>query len=142
MSPDRQDPPSDVLGPLLKHATQQFTALVDWALQPFGVDSKDLGVLRALATHEPTSQLQLAHGLGIDRTTMVAQLDVLEGKGILTRRADLTDRRRNVVELTEYGYRTYDSAEGAYNEAEVDFLEDVDAPSVARLRSTLKTLVD
>jgi DNA-binding MarR family transcriptional regulator len=139
--PSRTREPQDVLGYLLKHATQQLTALSDAALAPLDIDSKDFGVLRVLAHREPTSQLQAAQELGIDRTSMVALLDVLEGKGIVTRRPDAADRRRNTVELTEAGVRTYDQAEAAYEEAERTFLAPVDPAAAQQLRSTLRSLV-
>ncbi|MFS8198482.1 MarR family winged helix-turn-helix transcriptional regulator [Streptomyces sp. CWNU-52B] len=133
--------PHDVLGYLLKHATLKFTALTDAALEPLGIDSKDFGALRVLAHREPTSQLQVAQTLGIDRTTMVALLDVLERKGVVTRRPDPADRRRNVVELTEQGVRTYDAAQQAYGEAESAFLAAVGPSAAAQLRRTLRTLL-
>src|SRR5262245_33977093 len=99
--------PREVLGYLLKHATAKLAAATDAALEPLGIDGKDYGALRVLAHREATSQLEVAQTLGIDRTTMVALLDVLERKGIVTRRPDPADRRRNVVELTEKGVQTY-----------------------------------
>ncbi|GAB6899101.1 MarR family winged helix-turn-helix transcriptional regulator [Kineosporia succinea] len=89
--------PRDVLAYLLKHATAKLTAATDTALEPYGIDSKDFGALRVLAHREPASQLQVARTLGIDRTTMVALLDALERKGVVARRPDPADRRRNVV---------------------------------------------
>src|SRR5690349_3338710 len=103
-----------VLGYLLKHAFLQLSARVDAALEPFG----------------------------IDRTTMVALLDVLEGKGIVARRPDPADRRRNVVELTEEGQRIYDAAEAEHRAAEDAFLAAVDGDSAQRLRATLRTLIE
>ncbi|KAA0940505.1 MarR family winged helix-turn-helix transcriptional regulator [Streptomyces apricus] len=134
--------PHDVLGYLLKHATLKFTALTDAALEPLGIDSKDFGALRVLAHREPTSQLQVAQTLGIDRTTMVTLLDVLERKGIVTRRPDPADRRRNVVELTDQGVRTYDAARTAYEETEGAFLAAVGPGAAEQLRRTLRTLLE
>ncbi|MFF9483395.1 MarR family winged helix-turn-helix transcriptional regulator [Streptomyces sp. NPDC014676] len=134
--------PHDVLGYLLKHATSKFTALTDAALEPLGIDSKDFGALRVLAHREPTSQLQVAQTLGIDRTTMVALLDVLERKGVVTRRPDPADRRRNVVELTEEGVRTYDAARKAYEETESAFLAAVGPDEAGRFRRTLRALLE
>ena len=133
--------PQDVLGYLLKHASAQLTGLTDAALAPLGIDSKDFGALRLLAHREPTSQLQAAQALGIDRTSMVALLDVLEGKGIVTRRPDPADRRRNTVELTERGLRIYDQAEAAYEAAEQTFLAPVDQEAAEQLRLVLRSLL-
>ena len=134
--------PREVLGYLLKHATARLAALTDEALEPLGIDGKDFGALRVLAHREPTSQLEVAQTLGIDRTTMVALLDVLERKGIVTRRPDPRDRRRNVVELTEHGIQTFDAAEAAHAKAESAFLAGVSPSAAAQLRRTLRTLVD
>jgi len=134
--------PHDVLGYLLKHATLKFTALTDAALEPLGIDGKDFGALRVLAHRAPASQLQVARTLGIDRTTMVALLDVLERKGIVTRRPDPADRRRNVVELTDQGVRTYAAAQAAYEETESAFLAVVGQGAAGQLRRTLRTLLE
>ncbi len=134
--------PNEVLGYLLKHAHLKLTALTDAALEPFGIDSKDFGMLRVLAHREPASQLQVAQTLGIDRTTMVALLDALEGKGIVRRRPDPTDRRRNVVELTEPGLTTFDGAQVAYAEAERAFLTKLSAGATGQLHRTLRTLLE
>ena len=64
---------------------------------------RELAVLTVLAGDEPASQQQAAQRLGVDRTTMVALVDALEGKGLVQRHADAADRRRNVVELTAAG---------------------------------------
>lgn len=134
--------PHEVLGYLLKHATLKLTALTDTALEPLGIDSKDFGALRVLAHREVASQLQVAQTLGIDRTTMVALLDVLERKGIITRRPDPADRRRNVVELTEQGLQTYDAAQVAHEKAESAFLTGISPSATGQLRRTLRTLVE
>jgi len=134
--------PHEVLGYLLKHATLKLTALTDAALEPLGIDSKEFGTLRVLAHREPASQLQVAQTLGIDRTTMVALLDVLERKGIITRRPDPADRRRNVVELTGQGMRTYDAARVAHREAETAFLAGISPDATDQLRQTLRALVE
>jgi len=134
--------PHEVLAYLLKHATLKLTALTDAALEPLGIDGKDFGALRVLAHLEAVSQLQVAQTLGIDRTTMVALLDVLERKGIVTRRPDPADRRRNVVELTEHGLQAYDAAQVAHREAEEAFLAGISPSAAGQLRRTLRTLVE
>ena len=134
--------PHEVLGYLLKHATLKLTALTDAALEPLGIDSKDFGALRVLAHREPASQLQVAQTLGIDRTTMVALLDVLERKGIVTRRPDPADRRRNVVALTDQGLQVYDAAQVAHREAEDVFLAGITPTARTQFRRTLRSIVE
>jgi len=88
---------------LLKHAQLLTAELNAKALASYGIHAGELAVLLVLADREPTSQQQAAQRLGIDRTTMAAMLDTLEGKGLVSRHPDADDRRRNVVELTDAG---------------------------------------
>ncbi|GAB3450681.1 MarR family winged helix-turn-helix transcriptional regulator [Actinophytocola sediminis] len=126
---------------LLKHAQLRMAELTTEALAPHGIDGRELGVLLAVAGHQPTSQQQAAHRLGIDRTTMVAMLDTLEAKGLVSRHPDAEDRRRNVVELTESGQDTLRLATEASGAAERAFLGPLTPQAVRSLRNSLRTLV-
>ena len=88
------------LYPLLKHAQLQLTELIGPALAPYGIDGRELAVLNAIADDASPSQQEVARGLGIDRTTMVAMVDALERKGLVKRNPHPADRRKNTVELT------------------------------------------
>ncbi len=132
---------SSRLAYLLKHAQLQVNELYTNALRPYGIDGRELGVLLALAGHEPASQQQAAQRLGIDRTTMVAQLDTLQGKGLVSRHPDANDRRRNVVELTDTGRETLRRATEASDEAERAFLAPLTPQAAQQLRTSLRTLV-
>ncbi len=74
------------LGYLLKHVHLRFTEASAQALAPFGVDGRELAVLAVLAADRPLSQMEAAIRIGVDRTTMVALVDALEGKGLVARR--------------------------------------------------------
>jgi DNA-binding MarR family transcriptional regulator len=132
---------ADVLGYLLKHAHLQLDAATTTALAPFGIDPRALGVLRVLASREPTSQQEVAQLLGVDRTTMVALLDALEGKGIVSRRPQAGDRRRNVVELTESGRDVFHRAEETAKRTEQEFLAPLAPRDAQHLRNALHVLV-
>lgn len=73
------------LGYPFKHAGMRMEELNATALAPFGIDARELGILLVIASHEPGSQQQAAQRLGIDRTSMVARLDALEEKGLVSR---------------------------------------------------------
>lgn len=133
--------PHDALGYLVKHAHLRLTTLADAALAPLGIDSKDFGVLRVLVGREPMSQQAVAARLGVDRTTMVALIDAFEAKGIVTRKPDPNDRRRNAVELTEPGLALYREADAAYVAAEDEFLAPLGATEAARFRQALRAVL-
>lgn len=129
------------LGYLLKHAQMRMAELNAKALTPYGIDGRELGVLLVLAGHEPASQQQAAQRLGIDRTTMVALLDTLERKGLVSRRPHANDRRRNVVVLTETGQDTLQRATAASDGAERDLLAPLSPQTARQLRDALHTIV-
>ena len=85
------------LGYLLKHAHQRLLLTAGPAMAPFGINGRELTVLTVLGADLPLSQQDAAAQLGIDRTTMVAMVDALEGKGLVERHRSPADRRKNVV---------------------------------------------
>ena len=129
------------LGYLLKHAQLGLAALTAAALEPFGLTGRELAVLTVLASGEPASQQEAAQRLGVDRTTMVDLIDVLEDKGLVRRRADTGDRRRNVVELTETGHSRLHQAGQAAQEAEQGFLAPLSRKDAQRLKAALLAVI-
>jgi DNA-binding MarR family transcriptional regulator len=133
--------PADRLGYLLKHAQERLRLLTSTALAPYGIDGRELAVLLMLADREPGSQQQAARQLDVDRTTMVAILDVLEGKGIVARHPHAQDRRKNVVELTPAGRNILHEASRAGKEAEREFLAPLTDSAAKQLKESLRTLL-
>lgn len=129
------------LGYLFKHAGMRMEELNSRALAPFGIDARELGILLVIASHEPGSQQQAAHRLGIDRTSMVARIDALEDKGLVSRHPHAEDRRRNVVELTDAGRDTVRKAARASERAEAALLASLTAEEAEQLRQTLQAIV-
>ena len=125
---------------LLKHAQLRLSELTAEALSPHGITGRELAVLRVLADREPASQQQAAERLGVDRTTMVALLDGLEDKELVTRHPDAGDRRRNVVELTEQGQGILRQARRAADAAERQFLAPLTESAAGRLKTALGAL--
>jgi DNA-binding MarR family transcriptional regulator len=137
-------PPAELaghLGYLFKHARQRLGELTTAALAPYGVEGRELAVLLVLVGSEPPSQQEAALRLGVDRTTMVALLDVLEDKGFVVRRPHAHDRRKNVVALTELGADTLAKATKASEQAERDFLGPVGEAAGQQLKEMLLTLI-
>jgi DNA-binding MarR family transcriptional regulator len=125
---------------LLKRALVDLEGLHAEQLGPVGVSGRELGVLLLLDSKGPESQQETARRLGVDRTTMVGLLDALEDKGLVARRADTGDRRRNVVELTDAGKTALGRAVRASDEAERQLLAELDDAESAQLRALLSRL--
>jgi MarR family transcriptional regulator, organic hydroperoxide resistance regulator len=68
-----------------------------------GISLRDYIVLSALDKTTNLTQIELARALGLDKTTLMSQLDRLERSGFVVRRADTRDRRARIPEITEAG---------------------------------------
>ena len=133
---------ADHLGYLLKHVQQRFFQLSAAALAPSGISGREAAVLREIDTPQPLSQGEIARLMGIDRTTMVALIDDLQDRGLVRRRQDPDDRRKNVVELTDAGQAITRQALQAAKQAEQEFLSPLSAAEAAQLKKALRALVD
>jgi DNA-binding MarR family transcriptional regulator len=129
------------LGYSLKHVWLRLGELTAAALAPHSLDGRELAVLVVLSGGEPASQQQAAQRLGIDRTTMVALLDGLERKALVTRHPDTQDRRKNVVELTAAGRATLRDAIAANDDAERRFLAPLPGPLAEQFRQAVHMLL-
>jgi DNA-binding MarR family transcriptional regulator len=129
------------LGYLLKHAQLRFFELGAVALAPLGINGREAAVLRAIDAGPPVSQGEIARAMDVDRTTMVALIDDLQLKGLVQRRQDPDDRRKNVVELTGAGRGAVQQAAEAAGQAERDFLGPLSAAEAAQFKKTLRTLL-
>jgi DNA-binding MarR family transcriptional regulator len=143
VTPDAPAPVADLadrLVPLLKHAQLRLAELTAAALAPSEVSGRELAVLLVITAEPPASQLEIATGMRVDRTTMVALIDELERKGLVERRPDPADRRRNVVALTRAGHTTTRRAAAAADRAERAFLAPLSPDEIATVRRALRLL--
>ncbi len=72
-------------------------------MAPFDLTPGQFGVLTLINENEGLSQSDLGNALGIDRSTMVAVIDRLEGRDLVVRAPSPTDRRSYALRLSAYG---------------------------------------
>ncbi len=101
----------------LRKAARVVTQLYDAALAPAGIRSTQYPLLVSIAGMEPVSMNDLAAHVVMDRTTLTRNLRPLLDAGLVTVRAGV-DRRRREVELTAAGRRTLVYALGLWREAQ------------------------
>ncbi len=74
--------------------------------EPFGLPTGSLTVMALVSANPGSSQAELAAKAGITGPSLVGLLDELEQRGLLVRRRDELDRRRNILVLTDKGTAT------------------------------------
>ncbi|MBI9115605.1 MarR family winged helix-turn-helix transcriptional regulator [Sanguibacter suaedae] len=98
------------LGWSLQAVYQGFSRVAQGAVAPVPGGPRGYQVLVAITTEDASSQLALAHRLGIDKTAMTYVVDALEGAGLVERRPDPTDRRVRQVHATKAGRALLETA--------------------------------
>ncbi len=70
-------------------------------------------VLLTLKTQQIRNQRELADTVGIREATLTHHLNLMDSRGLITRRRDPTNRRVHLVELTPAGEAAFDQLRGA-----------------------------
>jgi DNA-binding MarR family transcriptional regulator len=92
---------------LVNQVASRAYRVVSEELARRGAHTTHFAILSALDEFGSSSQATLVRRLGVDPSDMVAALDHLESRGLVTRAQDPTDRRRNTVQLTSRGRREF-----------------------------------
>lgn len=87
------------LGLLGARITQEFSSRI----AATGLTHKQVGLMAVLERHEGSSQKDIAMRMSVAPSLVVALVDQLSARGAVRRRRSATDRRVQVVELTEEG---------------------------------------
>jgi DNA-binding MarR family transcriptional regulator len=68
-----------------------------------GVTPPEAGVMRILGRQDGMNQRELAEKLGVAQSRVVALVDSLESAGLIIRERSATDRRSQVLQVTDSG---------------------------------------
>lgn len=130
------------VGYLLNAASARIHESTAAALAPLGLSPRESGVLHHVRSLGPISQRALGLVLRIDRTTMVAMIDALEAKGLVSRAADPRDRRAHALTVTREGRQISRRADLIVLRVERRFLAALPDAEANALRRTLARLID
>lgn len=125
------------LGWSLQAMYQGFGRAASEAVIPVPGGPRGYQVLVAITAEEPSSQLALAHRLGIDKTAMTYVIDALESGGFVQRRPDPSDRRVRQVIPTAAGRALLSSTRIALHTAEALLMRDLTSEEQMQLRRLL-----
>ncbi len=86
-----------------QRAARALARRFDTALRPAGITSWQFSLLMSLNRPEPPPMAAVAAVLGMDRTTLTANLKPLERRGLVRMAVDAADRRGKRLVLTTAG---------------------------------------
>jgi MarR family transcriptional regulator, lower aerobic nicotinate degradation pathway regulator len=125
---------------LLKRLAMAIKERTAAALEGSGLSPYDHGILALLDEEPPETQATIADALGYDRSHLVGVLDDLEERGLIERRRDPSDRRRQVVTLTPAGKEALTRIRTVAKRVEEEFFEPLDAAERGTLLELLTQL--
>ena len=106
-----------------------------------GIQLRDHIVLSALHKTPNLTQIELGKALGLDKTTLMSQLDRLERAGLIQRHSDPRDRRIRIPEITPTGEAVRSHVADASAQVEEAALNSFGDEQVALLRLMLFEII-
>jgi DNA-binding MarR family transcriptional regulator len=116
---------------LVKQVELAVRSRLDDLLRPAGLTALQYTALTVLERHPDLSSAQLARNSFVTAQSMADMVTALEGRGLIERHRDRTDRRRLAVALTTDGRELLDRYR-----AEVDALEEQMLAGLTRAQIT------
>lgn len=139
-SPLRTGRLDDILGFHLRMANvaiyQDYTA----AMGDLGLTQKQFAVLELVAANPKVSQIDIANRLSMDRATMMALVNRLEGRNLIARQPSSVDRRRQELVLTGDGASTLARAREIQTKHEARFTERFSPEELQAFIASLKRI--
>lgn len=127
-----------LLGYLLRRAQGAMHRDFMATVAKFELTQKQAATLWLIQANPGVSQVEVANALGMDRATMMAVTDRLEGRGFVIRKRSTTDRRRQQLYLTPAGQNTLRKCRKLIEEHEAKFRALFSAPELEALLAALK----
>jgi DNA-binding MarR family transcriptional regulator len=136
-------PVTEAAPPLLIYMVKQVElavrARIDEIVRPVGLTASQYTALTVLERHTDMSSAQLARSSFVTAQSMADMITALEGRALIERHRDRTDRRRLVVALTDEGRALLDRCRDEVDSIEATMLAGLSGPQSKALRATLAT---
>lgn len=133
--------PDSELTWLLHRAAQRMHTLVGAEAERHGLTLRDHIVLSALHKTADLTQMELGYALGVDKTTLTAEIDRLEKMGLVSRRVDPRDRRARIPEITPKGDSVRAAVADGAEAAEAAAIEPIPSEQIVLLRRALYLII-
>lgn len=127
-------------GSLIRRAQQRHIA--EWSrLVSASITSVQFAALAMLADAPGASQRELGDALEVDRSTIADLAARLERHGLVAREQDQTDRRRNVLKLTDLGHSELKRLQPQVDAVEHAMTASLSPDEITELRRLLRRLL-
>lgn len=128
------------VGLLLSRLARAANQSLACSLGELGLRGQQFAILHRLAESGPAAQAELAATLRVHASNLVRVIDELEAEGLIGRRRDPGDRRRQLIGITAAGARMLGRAEQIAADTERELLAPLSASERTQLRRLLGKL--
>lgn len=116
--------------------------LTDRALAQTGSRRYHFAMLAALDEFGPSSQADLGRCTGIDRSDIVAAINVMVERGLVERSPDPSSGRRNIVTITAAGKDHLENLSALLGDAQAELLRTLSATESKTIAELLSRILD
>src|SRR5690348_14076476 len=124
----------------VQRAARALARHFDEAFKPLGITHGQYSLLNSLNRPQPASMTSVATLLAMDRTTLTANLKLLERKGLVTVATNKDDKRSRLLSLTAAGKALLKEAAPIWKKEHGAIERLLDKPTPDQLRSALVKL--
>ena len=126
---------------LLHRAAQRMRQATGEQAEKHGLQLRGYIILSALDKSPNLTQGELGRMLGLDKTTLMSQLDRLERRDLVVRRSDPNDRRARIPEITAAGQAARADVASACADVEAAALSSFTRDQVQAFRRVLVAII-
>ncbi|PKP92170.1 MAG: MarR family transcriptional regulator [Alphaproteobacteria bacterium HGW-Alphaproteobacteria-16] len=127
---------------LVKQVQYKAYVRLEAVLTPLGVTAVQFRILTTLSTRPNLSSAELARLYDVKPQTMIKQIALLEGKGLIDRRVSDANKRLLELSLTPAGAETLKQLQKDSRALERELMQPLDTDEQEVLRGLLSRLLD
>ena len=131
----------DNLGFIVNKVGERLNRQIERVTLPHGLAVRQYGLLVLLQAEGPQAQITLSVRVGLDRTSVMRTVDLLEARGLVRRDPDPSDRRKHSVALTDAGTALLERTLGEVRQAEREVTAALSEPEQKQLLGLLGRLL-
>lgn len=132
----------DNLGFVVNKVGERINQQIEKVIAPHGLTVRQYGMMVLLQDEGPQAQIVLSQRVGLDRTSVMRTVDMLEARGLVRRDPEPGDRRKHRVVLTDAGDELLARTLTEVRQAEGNVTAALTGEEQAQLLSLLKRLLD
>ncbi len=130
------------LGFVVNKVGERINRHIELVILPHELTVRQYGLMLLLQAEGPQAQIVLSERVGLDRTTVMRTVDLLEARGFVRRDSYPTDRRKHSVALSSSGAKLLRQTLPKVRQAERELAAVLSQEEQAHLMVLLKRLLN